>query len=108
MYLQAYVHSGWAYLGDNLLDFQRSKSEIQRQKQKRRGRGEKKDQNKRCNSHFFSHFSLKLGKTDKLGEIGKRSEKWQKKVYPRKHTFSQKFAKNTSFSQILVLGDNYS
>ena len=47
----------WAYLADNFLDFQLTKSEMMR-------RGEKEGQKMRCNAHFFSHFSLKLGETD--------------------------------------------
>jgi len=73
------------------------------QKVKSRGKnkrgGKKEDQKMRCNTHFFSHFSLKLEKTDINWEkVGKRSQKWPKNdVYPRKHTFSQKLAK-TIFS----------
>ena len=73
-----------------------SHTEIQRQKQKRRRRGEKEDQKMRCNTHFFSHFSLKLGKTDINWEkLVKEAQKWPKNdVYPRKHTFSQKWLKH--------------
>ena len=86
----------WPYLGDNFWDFQRTKSEIQRQNQKRSRRGEKEDQKMRCNTHFFSHFSLKLGKTDINWEkLVKEAQKWPKNdVYPRKHTFSQKWLKH--------------
>ena len=52
------------------------------QKVKSRGkikRGEQEDQKMRCNSHFFSHFSIQLEKTDinweKLVKEAKNAQK---------------------------------
>ena len=82
----------WAYLGDNSLDFQLTKSEMMR-------RGEKEGQKMRCNAHFFSHFSLKLGKTDINWEkLVKEAKNGQKTMFIPENTLSPKNWLKTLFS----------
>ena len=89
----------WALFGDNFLDFQLTKSEMMR-------RGEKEGQKMRCNAHFFSYFSSKLGKTVINWEkLTKEAKNDPKTVFIPENTLSPK---NTTFSQSLVLGDNFS
>ena len=54
----------WAYFGDNFFGFSADKKLNPEAKTKEEEKRRKRRLKMRSNTHFFSHFSLKLGITD--------------------------------------------